>query len=335
MELVKDDRIEKIMWLVEGKVQEGKNGPYWAGKFIIERQAVPAKMWQNRRFEEHARLLVPNNPFMVKAKVDEYNGVKQLIVQDVEPYRGEFDKSDFLPSGTVDRDEMIVEFEAIVSGMDDDDYRKLLIAFRDSRLFEDFSYAPAAKAIHHAWKSGLLEHSLGLARIINSLSPLYPALDRDLLLAGAFLHDAGKVLEISRDPGFDYTVDGRLLGHIYMGAKFAEDLIAGIENFPLVKKRRIMHLILSHQGERSDGFGSPVDPSTVEAVFFHHVDNLDAKVRHCLTEIEKSGESAGFVQTPMPMKITLYLGEKEASLLEEKADAAHKSKPRNKLFEED
>ncbi len=328
----KGDKIEKVMWLIEGKIIQGQKGPYWAGRFILDKEPIPAKIWQNRNFEEQARLLIPQKPYSVRATADEYNGVRQLIIQDAKPFEGEFDRSALLPTGDSQKETLIEEFDNIIEAMRDDDYKNLLKAFRNSIFFSDFSVAPAAKSIHHAWLSGLLEHSIGLAKAIEALSRLYPELDKDLLTAGAFLHDSGKAREISTDPGFEYTTEGKLFGHIYMGAKMTEELIDGIEKFPEDKKRAIIHLILSHQGQRSDGFGSPVDPSTAEAVFFHHMDNLDAKVRHCLTEIKKADGGSGFILTPPPMKISLYIGDGSTNKRLDKEEDVKKTKPRSGLF---
>lgn len=331
----KGDKIEKVMWLVEGKVIQGQKGPYWAGRFMIDKESTPAKIWQNRHFDAQTGLLVPQKPYSIKATVDEYNGVKQLIIHDAKPFEGEFDKSGLLPTGDSEKEALIGEFDSIVEAMRDEDYKNLLKAFRNSPLFSDFSVAPAAKSIHHAWLSGLLEHSIGLAKAIESLHPLYPDLNKDLLMAGAFLHDSGKAKEISTDPGFEYTTEGKLFGHIYMGAKMTEDLIDKMGHFPEEKKRAVIHLILSHQGERSEGFGSPVDPSTVEAVFFHHIDNLDAKVRHCLTELRKTENGSGFIMTPPPMKISLYLGDGSAEEGMKHEDVMKKTKPGPALFSEE
>lgn len=332
MEMNKGDKIEKVMWLIEGKTIQGQKGPYWAGRFILDKEPIPAKIWQNRNFEEQTRLLIPQKPYTVKATADEYNGVRQLIIQDAKPFEGEFDRSALLPVADSQKETLIEEFDNIIEAMQDDDYKNLLKAFRNSIFFSDFSIAPAAKSIHHAWLSGLLEHSIGLAKAIEALSPLYPELNKDLLIAGAFLHDSGKAREISTDPGFEYTTEGKLFGHIYMGAKMTEELIDSIEKFPEDKKRAIIHLILSHQGQRSDGFGSPVDPSTAEAVFFHHMDNLDAKVRHCLTEIKKADGVSGFILTPPPMKISLYIGDGSTGKRLDKEEDVKKTKPRSGLF---
>jgi 3'-5' exoribonuclease len=331
--------IERILWLVSGTVKTTKTGdPYWEGQFSSKDANFSAKLWNSfqgkkGRVDQYKDILKPNNPVKVKALIKFYNNEPQLQILDVEEVMKEsINPTDFAPAGTVDANLMLQEFDAIVSEIPDEDYKKLLLAFRASGLFNEYQKAPAAKSIHHAWLGGLLEHSLGLAKAVRAFMPLYPALDGSLLVAGAFLHDVGKTMEISQDPGFEYTVEGRLFGHIYMGAKFVEELIEKIGNFPISKKKQIIHLILSHQGERAEGFGSPVDPSTVEAVFFHHLDNLDAKVRHGLTTLESAEDGEGFIQSGFPMKMSLYYDKKP----NDEAEAPSENKPKNKgsLFEE-
>jgi 3'-5' exoribonuclease len=195
----------------------------------------------------------------------------------------------FSPASARPLQEMVAEFDAVVASMEDPHWRRLMEAFRSREdVFGAFAEAPAAKVIHHAWVGGLLEHSLSLARAATALAPNYPTLDRDLILCACFLHDAGKAREISSEPGFEYTTEGKLFGHIYMGGRLVESLCDGIEGFPEGKRRHLLHVVLSHQGERSEGFGSPVDPITPEAVFFHQIDNLDAKVQACLSALEKA-----------------------------------------------
>ncbi len=132
---------------------------------------------------------------------------------------------------------------------------------------------------------GLLEHSLSLAGSALRLRPSYPQLRWDLVVAGCFLHDLGKIWEISAEAGHSYTVQGRLWGHIYMGAREVENRCNDLQLDPDLTLE-LVHLILSHQGDRSDGYGSPVDPLTPEAVLLHHLDNLDAKLQNIFSAME-------------------------------------------------
>ncbi len=229
----------------------------------------------------------------MQAAVDAFQGSLQLNLSSVRAAAaGEFDPSWFSPRSRRPPEEMVDEFDALASGLRDPDFKGLLKVFRDDpSLFRLFCQGPAAKSIHHAWVGGLLEHTLSLARNVDALAPNYPALDRDLLICACAFHDVGKTLEISSDPGFEYTTDGKLWGHIFMGARLVDRLCEGIPGFPEEKRRHLVHIVLSHQGDRSEGFGSAADPATPEAIFFHHLDNLDAKVQNCLTALERAAEA--------------------------------------------
>ena len=281
------------LWLVSAAVRKTKGGdPYVECRFQDATGSISAKLWdshgqEKRRVSNFSGKLIADRPFRVEGRVDSYNSDLQLTIISCDQLeQGTFDPSCFSPRSARGTEEMVEEFDGLVSKVKDPDYRKLLLSLRgDAEQFGRFTAAPAAKFIHHAWIGGLIEHSLSICRSAMALCANYPELDRDLLVTGAFFHDIGKVLEISSDPGFEYTADGRLLGHIYSGARLAEKYMG--DDFPPEKRRLLVHLILSHQGDRSEGFGSPVDPSTPEAIFFHHLDNLDAKLQNCLTALAK------------------------------------------------
>lgn len=283
-----------VLWLVSGQVRQTKAGdPFWEGTFQDASGSIGAKLWdsaegQKRRVGAFLPVLSPG-PLKIKGRVDAFQGLLQLNLLAAEPSPGA-DPALYSPAGKRSREEMQAEFEGLLAGLADPHYSQLLRAFsQDEEVFGLFSAGPAAKGIHHPWIGGLFEHSLALARNVKALAPCYPGLDVELLLCGCFLHDVGKSFEISSSPGFEYTTHGKLLGHIYMGAKYTEDLCLKVPGFPEIKRRHLVHLVLSHQGDRNEGFGSPVDPQTPEAVFFHHLDNLDAKVQNCLTALEKAG----------------------------------------------
>ncbi len=298
-ELKKGMEFAGVLWLVTGGVRKTRNGnPYWEGTFQDATGGVSTKLWDSAdgvkdRVKAMEGVLVPGRAVRISARVDEFQGALQFILHSAETVPEEdVDPAFFAPCSKRTRADMEQELDGLIAAMEDADYRRLMQAFReDADVFRRFAGGPAAKAIHHAWVGGLLEHSLSLARGAMALAPNYPEMNADLLLCACFFHDVGKTLEISSDPGFEYTTDGKLMGHIYMGARLVEKLCDSIPGFPEEKRRHIVHIVLSHQGERSEGFGSAADPSTPEAVFFHHLDNLDAKVQNCLTQLEKSGEA--------------------------------------------
>lgn len=314
-ELREGQEFEGGLWLVSGSVKQTRNGdPYWEGTLQDATGSLSAKLWDSAgsrggRVAAFAEVLRPGNALRVRAKVDAYKEQLQLTLLDAEPWP-DAPAALFSPRSRRPLDEMLAEVAALEKGLKDPDYRRLLAAFRkDGEHFGAFAEAPAAKAIHHAWVHGLLEHSLQLARLAKAIAPLYPAVDAEMVLLGCFFHDAGKAQEISSRPGFEYTTEGKLLGHIYMGARLVEALCDRLKGFPEEKRLQLVHLVLSHQGDRSEGFGSAADPATPEAILFHHLDNLDAKVQHCLTTLERAtevGEAGDFAQGRLPLRKAYY-----------------------------
>ena len=141
----------------------------------------------------------------------------------------------------------------------------------------DFREAPAAVSIHHAYVGGLLEHTLSIMQLADALAQHYPTLDRDLLVAGAFLHDLGKMRELTSDATFAYTDEGNLVGHLVIGAMLVEDWAGELAGIDADLRLKLVHMILSHHGKKE--FGSPVVPKFPEALALHFLDNLDSKLQ--------------------------------------------------------
>jgi 3'-5' exoribonuclease len=144
-------------------------------------------------------------------------------------------------------------------------------------ISKDFKYHSAAKTMHHNYRGGLVEHTLSVTQICDFMAPRYQFVDRDMLVACAMLHDVAKIMELSDFPENDYTDEGQLLGHIFMGAQLMRDTAAKIEGFPKQLANLMMHCILSHHGELE--YGSPKVPETIEAFILHCADNMDAKTK--------------------------------------------------------
>ncbi|NQU76604.1 MAG: HD domain-containing protein, partial [Planctomycetes bacterium] len=158
----------------------------------------------------------------------------------------------------------------------------------DHELMAAFKKAPAAMEMHQAYIGGLVEHTLGVVRSVKALLPLYPELNVDLLLTGAFLHDVGKTAELTSKMGFHYTDRGQLVGHITIGAIWVQQKADAIsaetgEEFPPKTVDLLQHIILSHHGVYE--YGSPKLPMIPEAIALHYLDNLDAKMHMFAREI--------------------------------------------------
>ena len=185
---------------------------------------------------------------------------------------------DFCPQAPRSVDEMWTEFVEIVNSVKNEHLSKLLKAFFDNeKIASRFKENSAAKVVHHAYVGGLLDHSLSVAKICITLADNYPALNRDLLITVAVLHDIGKIKEISVFPENDYTDEGNLLGHIYMGAEMVDIQVRKIEGFPKILANEVKHCILAHHGRLE--YGSPKVPALIEAAALSFADDTDAKLR--------------------------------------------------------
>lgn len=151
----------------------------------------------------------------------------------------------------------------------------------DAPLVAALRRTPAGVKHHHAYAGGLLDHVVNLLRLADRVAPLYPELDRDLLLVGVLVHDIGKVRELESLQGFSYTDEGQLLGHVLLGLEMIDAKIRAIEArtgqpFDPEAAVRVKHMIASHHGQYE--FGAPKLPMTLEALALHHLDHLDAKM---------------------------------------------------------
>ncbi len=200
---------------------------------------------------------------------------------------GEVDKMDMLPATNCDVAGMWRQLLGFVESFTNPHLKLLLTTLLDDpALALAYREAPAAKQLHHAWLGGLLEHVISLCTLADRVAPHYPLIDRDLLLTGVVLHDIGKVRELSWEVGFEYTVEGMLLGHIQIGAALAERTIDSLPEFPPKLKTLVLHMILSHHGKLE--FGSPKLPMIPEALVLSFIDDLDAKMQAVSSEFEKS-----------------------------------------------
>jgi len=207
-------------------------------------------------------------------------GVKILEANESKDYKIE----DFNPKSPRDRDEMWKELKDLINQVENPYLKELLKRIflgdgegdRDFR--ERFQIAPAAKEYHHDYVGGLLEHTLNVAKLALTVAKMYPKIDRDLLLTGALLHDIGKAYEYTYTPEIEYTTLGRLLGHIVIGFEIVQRKIYGMKFlnwFPEELEYKVLHMIISHHGERD--YGSPIVPAFLEAQILHFLDDMDAK----------------------------------------------------------
>jgi 3'-5' exoribonuclease len=239
---------------------------------------VEARMWEN--VEPVVDLLRPGAYVGVRGCMETYQEQRQLRIEAAVPLRVELDDLVlFLPRSARPADIMDAELAAFIHSVSDPALHQLLTTLlapaTDSG--QAFRLAPAAKQNHHAYLGGLIEHTLSVARLCDMLADHYgQALDRDLLVAAALLHDIGKVREIGARAGFPYTDEGKLLGHILIGLQMVADAARHVPGLGEGRVRLLQHLIASHQGRYE--WQSPREPRTLEALVLHYADDLDAKI---------------------------------------------------------
>lgn len=215
----------------------------------------------------------------VYGEVTSFNGARQISVKRVRRCEeGEYDPADYLPISKKNIDEMYSQLLHHVDSIGNTYLQSLLKEFfiNDEAFVQAFRRSSAAKSVHHGFVGGLLEHTLSVTKLCEYYCTAYPALNRDLLLTAAMLHDIGKTKELSLFPENNYTDDGQLLGHIVMGAEMIGRKIENIDGFPSVLSAELRHCILAHHGEYE--FGSPKKPAIIEAVALYFADNTDAKM---------------------------------------------------------
>lgn len=221
----------------------------------------------------------------IEGQITSFQNTLQLNIKRVrKSQEGEYDPSDFVPTTTKNIDEMYNEILTIISKMTNPYLSKLVNSFfvEDKEFVKAFKYHSAAKTVHHGFVGGLVEHTLGVTKLCEYMAANYPLINRDLLISAALFHDLGKLDEISTFPENDYTDDGQLLGHIYIGTEKVGARIRTIPNFPKSLENELKHCILAHHGELE--YGSPKKPALIEAVALTYADNTDAKLQ-TMTEI--------------------------------------------------
>jgi 3'-5' exoribonuclease len=226
---------------------------------------------------------------VVKARgcISRFNDRLQMKVEQLrKALPVEIDKSDLMPATTYDVDTLWRQLLSFVDSFTEPHLKLLLTTLlADPQIGTAYREAPAAKQLHHAWLGGLLEHVVSLLTLADRVAPHYPILHRDLLLTGVILHDIGKIRELSWDVGFEYTVEGVLLGHIQIGSALAERTMDSLPGFPSRLKTLVLHMILSHHGKLE--FGSPKLPMIPESLVLNFIDDLDAKMQAMQSEFDK------------------------------------------------
>lgn len=235
-----------------------------------------ARVWEGAA--ELAETFEEGDVVKVAGDVEEYLGRTQIIVNKLRrANEGEYDLADFLPATQKNVDDLWAAVQSAIDGIANSHLAALVRHFYDDPDFRaQMSQAPAARRVHHAYLGGLLEHLAEVLALCEAVLHLYPAINADLLRTGALLHDVGKLREYAWERDIDYTDEGRLVGHIVIGAEMVSGAMESLPDFPEELRLRVQHMLVSHHGRYE--WGSPARPQTLEAIALHHVEELNAQV---------------------------------------------------------
>ncbi|NLP33750.1 MAG: HD domain-containing protein [Clostridiales bacterium] len=288
-DLREHDYIKNEIYLCKQKqILTGKSGKTYISLVLQDKTGtVDAKIWDlNCETGQYEAMDFVH----IDARVTTFQDALQLNINRIyKAQEGEYYPEDYFPVTSKDIDGMYQEIKSLINSIKEP-YLKVLLEqyfIENNDFIKKFKSHSAAKSVHHGFVGGLLEHTLGVAKNCQHFADMHPMINRDLLITAALFHDIGKTEELSSFPENDYTNDGQLLGHIFIGASEIKASISKIEKFPAKLEKELIHCILSHHGELE--YGSPKKPATIEALALHLADNADAKIQ-TMSEILNSGD---------------------------------------------
>lgn len=281
--------VDEVFLVADKQLRANRQGNLYLHLDLRDKTGtVGARLWNAT--ERIAAGFEPGDYLRVRAKVQVFQGALQMIVSHLEVADSSgLDPDDFTPRSTLNGTKLLARLKEILLKLSNPHLRALVECFLiDDEFVRKFVSAPAGIKNHHAYNGGLLEHVVTLLETARAICEFYPEIDRDLLLTGVFLHDIGKIDELSYDRAFSYTDEGQLIGHLVMGVEMLRDKVERTADltgdpFPAELLLRVKHMIVSHHGLYE--YGSPKLPMTPEAIALHYLDNLDAKIHSFTREI--------------------------------------------------
>ena len=288
-------RVSDVYLLKQRQIQLTKNGKEYCSVVLQDKTGtIDGKIWDlgNPGIESVEAM----EYVAVDGDVTVFNNAFQLNIRRIRTAReGEYYPSDYLPVSSRDADEMMTQFMGYIASVKNTYLHRMLemLFVEDKELMKKFAFSSAAKTIHHSFVGGLMEHTLGVAAMCEYFCKAYPFLHHDLLITAALCHDIGKVKEILPYPENDYSDEGQLLGHIYMGAEMIDETIRRIDGFPRKLSAEIRHCILAHHGELE--YGSPKKPALAEAMALNLADLADSRLEVVKELFESSGDNKNWL----------------------------------------
>jgi len=276
-EIKENEPVDSLFLVREKSFGVTKNGNAYLKLSLVDRSGeIEGRIWTSVDLVSGS---FEKDDFVhLKGKAISFQDHLQMNITHIERVKEEgILLADFFPMTERDVDEMFQSLVEIGKQVKDPSLGQLLVLFWEDKPFvERFKIAPASTRLHHTYIGGLLEHTLSLTQLIVKNASHYTGLNLDLLITASILHDLGKVDELSYHRSFDYSDEGRLLGHIILGMERLEDKLRQLSDFPKDLALQLKHLLISHHGQYQ--WGSPRKPMTLEAVMLHYLDNLDARM---------------------------------------------------------
>lgn len=301
-------------YLLKSKtVAETKGGAHYLRLRLGDKSGeIDAFVWQD--IEVADKSVATGQVIKLKGRVNIYQQRTNVRVLKLRPAaENEYDVRTIVECPKADPEELLAAVKKMTESVSDQHYRALLgVVFSDEEFVSRFKIAPGAKTIHHAYRGGLLEHTVSLLRLATSICEMYGDLDRDLLITSCILHDIGKMQEYNDELAIERTTKGRLLGHIVLGLLSLQRYIARLGEFPPAKWETLLHVLISHHGTLE--WGSPQVPMTLEAIALHYIDNLDAKLNQFRTvsKRHKDPNFEGFTTYDKLLERYVYFGNRLA-----------------------
>ncbi|MCF8037235.1 MAG: HD domain-containing protein [Desulfobacteraceae bacterium] len=300
------ETVNDLFVLSDKALGHKKDGaPYLSIALSDKTGQIRGVVWDN--VDQIASAVAAGDFVHVQGNVSEYKGVPQVVVKALRAQSEGVDTADFLPATARDPEQMFERLKALGEALETESLRELLGRFwADAQFVAAFKKAPAAKKMHHAYIGGLLEHTLSLTLLADRVAGHYSGLDRDMLIAGAILHDIGKIREFTYDTRIDYSDEGRLVSHIVIGVRMLEEKMTETEAISPNTALLLKHLIISHHGSRE--FGSPEPPKTLEAVLLNYLDDIDSKINGIRQFMDSQDPDADWTAYHRPLERFFYKG---------------------------
>jgi 3'-5' exoribonuclease len=281
-QLAEREQIDQVFLVADKQLRANRQGNYYLQLRLADKTgSITGMLWNAS--EKIYSSFENGNYLRVQGSTQIHNGILQMIVTRIDKVDpAEVDEAEFQTIDSAEIDKLASRLAQMLRGVKNFHLRNLAECFLvDEPFMAKFTTAPAGVKNHHAYRGGLLEHVVSLMELCSVVAPRYPEIDPELLLLGAFLHDMGKIDELTYERDLGYSDEGQLIGHVVMAVSMVEGKakeaakLSG-EEFPAELLLRLKHMIVSHHGEYE--FGSPKLPMTLEAIALHYLDNLDAKI---------------------------------------------------------